>query len=279
MSDSRHSEAFYDQWLLLYLRTVGRDSVLHAILLAADRYRSQQLFAVIELATAPMVDHVRYQKRGLVSVARAWEVARGALELTLPALAELGIDLPPKQRAALQRDYEQLFAFLRRAALNRDGSADLAALSLQSDDEQLEGAWLALEYRLAYIEERLRCGQDFRESRFDEVFGTPRRSGEPTRGQRMSDAHLARLLGLTLDGFCTLKTIRPSPAALNELCNHTGYVDRSIRGRTANEGARMAAHTKLSSGVPASDIDKLDLEEDFEILMRKYKRMKSRRSQ
>ena len=115
--------------------------------------------------------------------------------------------------------------------------------------------------------------------RFDEVFDTPRRSGQPVRGQRMSDSHIARLLGLTLDGFCTLQTIRPSPAALNELFNHTGYVDRSIRGRTAADGSRMAAHTKLAAGVPESDIKKLDLEEDFEFLMRKFKRMKSRRSQ
>lgn len=279
MTHSPHRETSFDQRLLLYFRTVGRDGVLHDILLAADSFGSDRLFAVIELATAPMLDHARHSKRGLVSVAKAWEVARDALELTLPVLAELGIELVPKQRSALQRDYEQLFAFLRRAVHNRDGSGDLDALSVQADQQRVEGAWLALEYRLAYLEARLRCGQDFRESRFNEVFGNPRRAGEPTRGQRLSDAQIARLLGLTLDGFCTLKTIRPSPAALNELFNHTGYVDRSLRGRATNEGERLAAHTTLPTGIPASDIDKLDLEEDFESLMRKFRRMKSRRSQ
>jgi len=264
----------FDQRLLQFLGTVGRDSVLHAILLAAESHRSQRLFAVIELSTAPMLEHLRGNKRGLVSVAKAWEMARNALALTLPVLEELGIELPPQQRSALQRDYEQLFGFLRRASLNQDGTADLAALSVHSDAEMVEGAWLALEYRLAYIEARLRCGQDFRDCRFDEVFGSPRRCGEPVRGQRMSDAHIAKLLGLTLDGFSTLKTTRPSPAALNELFNHTGYVDRSIRARTHQDGTAMAAHTKLAAGVPPSDINKLDLEEDFEILMRKFKRMK-----
>lgn len=258
---------------------MGRESVLHSLLLGADRDRSPRLFEVIELATTPMLDHTRSQKRGLVSVARSWEMARAALELTLPVLAELGIELPSKQLAALHRNYEQLFAFVRRCSANRDGSADLAALSVRADEEPVEGAWVALEYRLAYIEARLRCGQDFSDSRFDEVFDTPRRSGQPVRGQRMSDSHIARLLGLTLDGFCTLQTIRPSPAALNELFNHTGYIDHSIRGRTAADGSRMAAHTKLAAGVPESDIKKLDLEEDFEFLMRKFKRMKSRRSQ
>jgi hypothetical protein len=278
VSHNRHSEALFDQRLLEYLRTAGRDGVLQAILLGADRSRSERLFAVVEVATAPMFELVRHEKRGLVSVAKAWELARRALEVTLPVLVELDIQLPQKQQLALQRDYERLWAFMRRASLNRDGSADLAALSVQSDGPPMESAWLALEYRLAYIEARLRRGDDFRDTRFDEVFGAPRRSGEPVRGQRMSDAHIARLLGLTLDGFNTLKTIRPSPAALNELLNHTGYVDRSLRARSVDERAPMAAHTKLAAGVPESDIDKLDLEEDFEILMRKFKRMKLRRS-
>ena len=274
-----HTAAFFDQLLLLYLRTVGRESVLHSILLGADRDRSPRLFETIEEAIAPMIEHVRTQKRGLVSVARSWEIARAALDRTLPVLSELGIELPAKQREALHGNYEQLFAFLGRSSAKRDGSADLAALSVHSDEEPVEGAWVALEYRLAYIEARLRCGQDFSDARFDEVFETPGRCGEPVRGQRMSDTHIARLLGLTLDGFRTLQTIRPSPAALNELFNHTGYVDRSIRGRTASDGSRMAAHTKMAAGVPEADIKKLDLEEDFEFLMRKYKRMKSRRSQ
>jgi hypothetical protein len=279
VSDSRYRENDFDQRLLQFLTTIGRDGVLRAMLLGADAARSERLFAIIEQATAPMFDHVRNAKRGLVSVAKAWELPRSAVELTLPALAELGIELPQQQRVALHRDYEQLFTYLRRAAINRDGCSDLAALSVQSDGGSSEGAWLALEYRLAYIEAKLRRGQDLKESRFDEVFGTPRRPGEPTRGQRLSDAHIAKLLGLPLDGFNTLKTIRPSPAALNELYNHTGYVDRSIAARTDRPGvALMAAHTRCADGVPESDIDKLDLEADFEVLHRKFKRLKSRRS-
>ena len=74
----------------------------------------------------------------------------------------------------------------------------------------------------------------------------------------------------------TPRPTRPSPAALNELQRHTGYVDRSIglRGE-AHEGApALAALTIHGEPILESDVDALDFDDHFKELMRKFLRMK-----
>jgi hypothetical protein len=71
-------------------------------------------------------------------------------------------------------------------------------------------------------------------------------------------------------------TTTPSPAALNALNRHTGYVDRSISKRLAEHAGdeAIAALTKHSGRIPEEQVDKLDLDGDFNVLMHKFARIK-----
>ena len=142
-------------------------------------------------------------------------------------------------------------------------------------DEQY-GPWLKLKRRSAYIEMRLRKGQDIPDERFDEVF--PGRA-QPRRGARLSDVQLAQLLGLPHAAFATLKTTRPSPAALNELCKITGYKDSSTQRRSEDHGDLSPIAALSTQRIPEGDLRSLEQDEHFEGLQRKLERTKLRRDE
>jgi hypothetical protein len=267
-------------WLRSYVTTVGRDSMIHELpFLQRAPEQQRRMWSAIGQAIEPML--TRLSERGPASIDLNTKLALAGLaaDETIPVLKELGINLPAWRRAALRNDYEHLLEFLIGQVSNTAGAGDLTALSATSSSDDHHGPWLKLQRRIAYIETRLRKGQDIPDESFEEVF--PAR-GQPRRGIRLSDVQIAQLLGLPHAAFATLKTMQPSPAALNELCKVTGYKDASTQRRTEDHEHRSAVAALSARRIPEADLQRLDQEkqdEHFENLRRKLERTKLRRDE
>lgn len=268
-------------WLQRYVTTVGRESLIHDLLLLPPaREQRQRLWSAIPQAIEPMFSQLLKHGATSIDLNTKLGLAGLAVDETLPVLKQLGINLPAWRRAALLKEYEHLLDFLMALFANTAGADDLTALSgtlsTPPSDEQ-HGPWLKLQRRNAYIETRLRKGQDIPDERFEEVFPTRSR---PRRGMRLSDVQIAQLLGLSHAAFATFKTIRPSPAALNELCKITGYKDASTQRRTEDHEHLSAMAAFSARRIPEAELPRLEQQDEhFENLQRKLERAKLRRDE
>jgi RNA polymerase sigma-70 factor (ECF subfamily) len=186
-------------------------------------------------------------------------------------------DLAAVNEAALCKIVLALLQGLWRSAAQIDDDDDCALEMMVRSEPATQDAMTA--NRVAFMRYSVRRGKPFT---IEHIAATLTlklaEARQRKRRANFSDEDIGKLLGgLPVPAVQSLWTATPSPAALNQLLKHTGYLDAALqrdKDSVSKEPAAAAAHTADATRLSKADFATVVVDSQFKELEAKFRRSK-----